>query len=54
MISYSRKHPKLFFSCNLNDSQRSEVPKLGNSSGHNSSNIYREQKLFSDKSVKEF
>ena len=39
---------KLFFSCILTKTERSEVPKLGNSSGRKSSNIYREQKRVSN------
>jgi hypothetical protein len=39
---------KLFFSYILTETQHSEVPKLGNSSGRKSSNIYREQKRVSN------
>jgi hypothetical protein len=39
---------KLFFSCILIETERSEMPKLGTSSGHKSSNAYREQKRVSD------
>ena len=39
---------KLFFSCILTMTERSEVPKLGNSSAQKSSNNYREQKRVSN------